>query len=103
MDTDRERSLDSGMLPHPLSCRPPTTSRRRALIAGLAGGAGELFGGNVWLGQAATGAVTLLLLAAALGSGLWLQGRGRLQRLVRRHARLAGEVAVPTGAGSGPC
>lgn len=65
------------------------------LAAGVAGGVGELLGGSAWLGQAATGAGALVALAVVLGGSVWWQGRRRLHRLVRRHARLAELPATP--------
>jgi hypothetical protein len=73
------------------------------LVAGIAGGVGELLDGRLWLGQAATGAVTLLLLFGSIGGGLWLRRRSRLQHLRTRHAALAGGRTGSTSDGGKTC
>lgn len=73
------------------------------LVAGIAGGLGELLGGRMWLGQAVTGGITLLLLFGSIAGGLWLGARRRLQRLMTRHAAFAGERAGAAAEGGKPC
>lgn len=73
------------------------------LFTGIAGGLAEALEGRIWLANVLTGAVGLVLLAAAIAIGLRVRKRRRLQRLVRRYERFtarqqATAAAVAAGA-----